>query len=38
MGIAIVKLHWSPDIFWKSTPAEFWSAIEILEKMAQPAD
>jgi hypothetical protein len=33
MGIAIVQLHWTPEQFWRSTPHEFWSAIEILEEM-----
>lgn len=33
MGIAIVRLRWVPDEFWRATPHEFWSAVEILEEM-----
>lgn len=33
MGIAIVRLRWTPDIFWAATPHEYWSAIEIVEEM-----
>lgn len=34
MGMAIVNLHWSPDQFWNSTAAEFYSAVEIFDDQA----
>jgi hypothetical protein len=28
MGIAAVSFRWTPDVFFRSTPHEFWAAIE----------
>jgi len=36
MGIAIVRLHWTPAAFWAATPHEFFSAVEVLEMMSKP--
>jgi hypothetical protein len=38
MGVAITSLHWRAGDFWRATPHEFWSAIEALERAAQPSD
>ncbi len=38
MGIAIVRLRWSPAEFWASTPHEFWSAVEVLELQASATE
>jgi hypothetical protein len=35
MGFAIVRLRWSPDQFWRSTPHELWAAVEFLEDQAE---
>ncbi|MFN3424894.1 MAG: phage tail assembly chaperone [Novosphingobium meiothermophilum] len=32
MGLAIVRLKWTPDEFWRATPHEFFAAIEFLEE------
>jgi hypothetical protein len=32
MGIAITALNWRPPDFWASTPHEFYSAIEAMQK------
>lgn len=32
MGLAAYFLHWTPDVFWSSTPHEFWAAYEIIEE------
>jgi len=32
MGIAIVRMNWRPEDFWRATPHEFWSAIEVFEE------
>ena len=34
MGIAIVRLRWTPQQFWDATPHEFFSAVEVLELQA----
>lgn len=36
MGLAAVAFHWSPDVFWNSTPHEFFAAYEVYEKMNAP--
>ncbi|SDC31033.1 Phage tail assembly chaperone protein, TAC [Sphingomonas sp. YR710] len=35
MGWAIVNLHWTPDQYWRATPNELWSAVEIFDDQAE---
>lgn len=35
MGLAIVRLRWTPADFWRATPHEFFSAIEVFDLMAK---
>jgi uncharacterized phage protein (TIGR02216 family) len=28
MKVALGRLGWAPDVFWRATPHEFWAAIE----------
>jgi hypothetical protein len=36
MGIAAAAFHWTPDIFWNSTPHEYWAAYEVYREMHKP--
>ncbi len=38
MGIAACAFHWSPDIFWASTPHEWWAAYEVWREMNKKPD
>jgi len=38
MGLAIVRLKWLPGDFWRSTPHEFYSAIEVFDEMRKAAE
>jgi hypothetical protein len=35
MGYAAITLRWSPDQFWRSTPHEFYAAVEFTEWQAK---
>jgi Phage tail assembly chaperone protein, TAC len=28
MKVALGRLGWAPDVFWRATPHEFWAAYE----------
>jgi hypothetical protein len=32
MGAAVVHLHWTPSAFWRSTMAEYQSAVDVIEE------
>lgn len=38
MGVAIADFHWTPDAFWRATPAEFFSAWELVQIRARAAE
>lgn len=35
--MAIVRLRWTPDEFWRATPHEFFAAVEFIEMQAEAA-
>jgi len=35
MAVAILDLKWLPDAFWRSTPHEFWAAIELAQERGE---
>lgn len=36
MGIACGVLGWTPKVFWRSTPHEFWATFEAWEEANNP--
>jgi len=36
-GVAAIILCWPPDVFWRSTPHEFWTAMEVKEEQQRAA-
>lgn len=33
LGLALVRLHWSPEVFWQATPRDLLAAVSCLERL-----